>query len=118
VKLGDNEALYRAKDFGTFWSAYERAHAHPKVRYAHAAATTAAAALVAAAIVRRRPALALLAPAVDYVIAQASHRLVAGEKTVPWRRPAWHLRAELRLCRRTIRDLLEGGRGRSRSAAA
>jgi hypothetical protein len=105
MKAREHEALYETKDFDAFWVEYERAHAAPEVRYAHAVATTAAGALLAAALVRRSVVLALLAPAVDYAIAQSSHRLVSHDVTRPWRRPTWHLRAELRLFRRTLREL-------------
>ena len=102
----DTDALYRAQDFEGFWLAYERAHADPRVRYAHAAATLSAATLLAGAAIKKDVRLALLAPLIDYAIAQASHRVVARNTTRPWRRPAWHLRAELRLFRRTVREMV------------
>ena len=99
----DTDALYRAKTFDEFWAVYLRAHDEPSVRWAHAAATASAATLLASAVAFRRPGLALLAPVVDYAIAQASHRR-NGVKTSPWRRPHWHLRAELRLFCETVRE--------------
>ncbi len=99
-------ALYEAESFEAFWREYERAHADPRTRRWHAVATLSAGALIAAGLATGRPWLVVAAPLVDYAIAQASHRRIEGNRTQPWRRPHWHLRAELRLCRRTLREAL------------
>ena len=104
--------LYAAKDFETVWVADQAAHDDPRVRAAHALATAAAGGVIAAAVVIKSPRLALAAPVVAYVLAQSSHRLANGTKTVPWRRPAWHLRAELRLFRGTVRELVKLARAK------
>ncbi len=93
--------LYDATDFETFYQRYLAIHARPEVRVAHAIATTSAAVVLAVAFASRRPLIAVAAPIVDYAIAQASHR-ADGQRTEPWRRPSWHLRAELRLFRSTV----------------
>jgi hypothetical protein len=93
--------LYEAPDFETFYQRYLAVHASPEVRVAHAIATTSAAVVIGIALATRRPLIAVAAPFVDYAIAQASHR-ADGQKTKPWRRPSWHLRAELRLFRSTV----------------
>jgi hypothetical protein len=93
--------LYQARDFETFWRAYERMHSDPRTQAAHAVATGSAIALIAVGAWRRDPRWFLLAPIVDYAIAQSSHRLIQHNRTTPLRRPSWHLRAELRLFRRT-----------------
>lgn len=66
-------------------------------------ATTAAIGLLALAAYRRSIGLALAAPLVDYTIAQLAHRLIEGNATHPYRHPWWHLRAELRLYRESLR---------------
>lgn len=98
------DPLYAATTFGEFWEHYQKLHAHPGVRAAHAVATASALGIVALAIARRSPKLALLAPVVDYTIAQLSHRTIDGTKTTPIRRPLWHARAEWRLFRASLRD--------------
>lgn len=105
-----SESLYDAPDFETFYRRYLAIHASREVRVAHAIATTSAAVIVGVAFATRRPLIAVAAPIVDYAIAQASHR-ADGQRTSPWRRPSWHLRAELRLFRSTV---VEGIRRRSR----
>jgi hypothetical protein len=97
--------LYEAGDFATFYQRYRVIHAARSVRIAHAVATASAAALLGYAFATRKPIFALAAPVVDFAIAQASHRR-DGQVTQPWRRPAWHLRAELRLFRETVRSEL------------
>jgi hypothetical protein len=97
--------LYEATDFDTFYQRYRVIHGNRSVRIAHAVATASAAAVFGYAFATRRPLLALAAPVVDFAIAQASHRR-DGHVTQPWRRPTWHLRAELRLFRETVRTEL------------
>jgi hypothetical protein len=97
--------LYASPDFDAFWHAYQELHADPRVRVAHAIATASAGALLVAALVLRSPALAIAAPLVDFAIAQASHR-ATGTRTQPYRKPWWHLRAELRLFAGTLNRAL------------
>ena len=96
-------SLYDAPDFETFYQRYLAIHASPEVRVAHAIATTSAAVVLGVALATRRPLIAVAAPIVDYAIAQASHR-ADGHRTQPWRRPSWHLRAEVRLFRSTVAE--------------
>jgi hypothetical protein len=98
------DKLYEARSFGEFWEHYQELHANPRTRAAHAVATASALGLAALAYSRRSWKLALLAPAVDYAIAQLSHRRFDGTRTHPTRKPLWHARAEWRLFRQTIRD--------------
>ena len=98
------EQLYASTSFGEFWEHYQAIHANPRTRAAHAVATGSALALLGLAALRRSPLLALLAPVVDYGIAQLAHRRLDGTKTHPLRRPIWHLRAEWRLFRASIHD--------------
>ncbi len=97
------KAMYDAETFDEFWHHYQEVHASRSVRAAHAVATSMALLLLARAIAKRSLVTALAAPVVDYAIAQASHR-VEGERTQPMRRPWWHLRAELKLFRGTLRS--------------
>ncbi len=98
------DSLYDAGSFGEFWDRYEELHANPRTRAAHVAATASAIGLVALAVARRSWKLALLAPVVDYTIAQLSHRTIDGTRTHPTRKPLWHARAEWRLFRKSLRD--------------
>lgn len=98
-----SDRLYTATSFGEFWDRYQELHARPRTRAAHALATASAIGLVALAVARRSVKLALLAPVVDFGIAQLSHRR-DGVKTRPYRKPLWHARAEWRLFRSTLRD--------------
>lgn len=98
------DALYEAKSFGEFWEHYQTIHANPRTRAAHALATASALGMVGLAVARRSWKLALLAPAVDYAIAQLSHHAFDGVRTHPARKPLWHARAEWRLFRKTLRD--------------
>ena len=102
-----SEDLYTAATFEEFWERYVRAHAHPRTRALHAVGTLSAGALIAAGILRRRPALVLAAPLVDYAIAQLSHRTIEGNATQPYRNPRWHVRAELRMCARTLAGTMD-----------
>ena len=90
-------------NFEAFWQRYREIHSDPAVRRAHAVATASAIAVIATSVATRRWLLLPLAPAVDFAIAQASHRR-DGKRTRPWTHPLWHLRAELRLFRRTLRN--------------
>ena len=98
-----SDSLYNAKSFGEFWEHYQELHAHPRTRALHAVATASALGMLALAVARRNAKLALLAPVVDYGIAQLSHRM-DGTRTQPFRRPLWHARAEWRLFRKSLRD--------------
>jgi len=102
-------SLNDATSFGEFWEEYQQIHRDPRTRAAHAVATASAIGLVALAIARRSWKLALLAPLLDYAIAQSSHR--AGgvvtrreQPRWPWHRAWWHARAEWRLFRQTVHD--------------
>ena len=106
-----SEQLYASRTFEEFWDHYQEIHAGRGTRIAHAIGTTSAIALLVLAVARRSAKLALAAPAIDYAIAQLSHR-AGGERTQPYRKPLWHARAELRLWRSTMRSLLQGRGGR------
>ena len=101
-------SLYDAADFEEFWRGYLALHARKVTQRWHAVATLAAATLIVLAIVLRQPLLLVAAPIADYAIAQASHRLFERNVTRPWAHPRWHLRAELRLFRRTVRGVIFG----------
>ncbi len=96
-------SMYDAATFDEFWEQYEAVHHSPATRKAHAVATLSAIALIALAIKRRSIVLLAAAPLVDHAIAQRAHR-AEGVRTEPLRKPWWHLRAELRLLRRTLRN--------------
>ena len=98
-----SESLYNANSFGEFWEHYQALHSHPRTRAVHAVATASALGMLGLAFARRSAKLALLAPVIDYSIAQLSHRQ-DGTKTQPYRRPLWHARAEWRMFRATLRD--------------
>jgi hypothetical protein len=97
------DSLYTATSFGEFWKHYQELHASPRTRAAHAVATASALGLLALAVARRSVKLALIAPLVDYSIAQLSHRKDR-TRTQPYRRPLWHARAEWRMFRASLRD--------------
>ncbi len=101
--MTNNNSLYDAKSFGEFWERYQEIHSHPRTRALHAVATASALGMLALAVARKNPWLALLAPPLDYAIAQLSHR-AEGTRTQPLRRPLWHARAEWRLFRKSIDD--------------
>lgn len=113
----DADAMYDAATFEEFWAHYQEVHASRGVRVAHAAATTTGLLLLVRAAMRRSWKLALIAPLVDHVIAQASHRS-EGEKTDPLRKPLWHARAEWRLFRSTLRSIRRGRGGRREPIAS
>lgn len=95
--------LYETTTFEEFWGVYEAMHADPRTRAVHLMGTVSAGVLLGVGAAARRPGVMMMAPVVDYVIAQSSHRLLEGNLTMPYRRPWWHLRAELRLARGTLR---------------
>lgn len=82
-----------------FWPWYRSAHSRLATRRWHAVATLTCATCVAAAVLFRQPLLVPVGVLLDFAIAQASHRLVEGNVTRPWRHPLLHVRAELRLLR-------------------
>jgi hypothetical protein len=98
----ERESLYEAPTFEAFWETYQSMHRKPATRRLHFVATTAAMACVAQAVRTRRARWLLVAPLVDYAIAQSAHRFVEGNRTQPYRNPPWHLRAELRLWWQTL----------------
>jgi hypothetical protein len=93
---------YAARTFEEFWPHYARMHARPETQALHAVATLSCGALVVLGVVLRRPSLLVLAPIVDYAIAQSSHRVFERNRTQPWKNHAWHARAELRMLRRVL----------------
>lgn len=64
--------------------------------------------LLGAGVLTRTPALVLLAPLVDFAIAQASHRLFEENRTTPWKNQVWHTRAELRMLRLVLTGRMRG----------
>jgi hypothetical protein len=88
---------YEVTCFEDFWPHYVRLHSRRETQALHAAATLSCLGLLAASVITRRPIFALLAPLLDYGIAQASHRLFERNVTTPWKNPLWHTRAELRM---------------------
>jgi hypothetical protein len=102
--------MHASKTFDEFWGYYQELHASRSVRIAHAIGTTSALGLLAAAVVRRSLVLAIAAPVVDYAIAQGSHTAET-LTTHPYKQPLWHVRAELRLWRSTVKSVLQGRRG-------
>ena len=105
------ERMYESKTFDEFWGYYQDIHASRSTRLAHAAGTASALLLLAGAVAKRSVKLAIAAPLIDYAIAQTSHR-TEGITTKPYRKPLWHVRAELRLFRSTLRSLRQGRGGR------
>lgn len=94
---------YSVESFEEFWPHYVRLHTRPATQIAHAVASTSCIALLATAVLLRQPALAVLAPLVDFAVAQASHRLFEQNRTTPWKNQIWHTRAELRMLRLVLR---------------
>ena len=90
---------YAVRTFEEFWPHYVGLHTRPATQVSHAVATASCVALLAAAALLRKPALAVLAPLVDFAVAQASHRLFERNRTTPWKNQIWHTRAELRMLR-------------------
>jgi hypothetical protein len=99
-------SIYDAADFEEFWDGYARLHSRRATQLCHALATLAAATLIVLGFALRQPLLFVAAPIADYAIAQASHRIFERNITRPWAHPRWHLRAELRLFRRTVRGAI------------
>lgn len=90
---------YASTSFEAFWPHYVRLHARPETWALHAAGSLAFGALAVVGLARRSPLALALAPLVDHVLAQAGHRVFEGNVTRPWRHPAWHARAEVRMLR-------------------
>ena len=109
------DQMYEAKTFDEFWGFYQDIHASRSVRLAHALGTTSAVGLLAAALAKRSLRIAALAPMIDYMISQTSHRR-EGIRTKPYKRPLWPARAELWLWKSTVRSVLDGRGGRAEPA--
>lgn len=109
-----SDPLYAAGDFESFWDEYQALHSHPGTRAAHLLGTSAALSLGLGGLATQTWWLLGAAPLVDYGIAQLSHRMIQGNATQPYRRPTWHVRAELRLARGTLREGLQRARARLR----
>ena len=105
--------MYALQSFEEFWPHYVRLHRRRETHLFHAAGSLACLGILAAAMLMGRPALAILGPFVDYGVAQASHRVYERNRTMPWRNPLWHTRAEFRMLR-----LVLTGRMRSEVARA
>jgi hypothetical protein len=90
---------YAVRRFEDFWPYYVRLHTRSTTHVGHAIASTGCIALLVAAALFRQPWLAVLAPLVDFAVAQASHRLFEQNRTTPWKNQLWHTRAELRMLR-------------------
>lgn len=90
---------YAVRTFEEFWPHYVRLHTRPETHALHAVATLSCLGLLAAAAITRRPVLAVMAPLVNFAIAQASHRIFEENVTTPWKNQLWHTRAELRMLR-------------------
>jgi hypothetical protein len=88
---------YDVRTFEQFWPHYVRLHTRPETHRMHAAATLSCLALLASGVALRQPLLLLLAPMVNYAIAQTSHRVFERNRTTPWKNQLWHTRAELRM---------------------
>ena len=94
-----NADVYAVREFEDFWPHYVRLHTRSETHALHAVATLSCLGLLGAAAVMRQPVLAVLAPLVDFAIAQASHRVFEENVTTPWKNQVWHTRAELRMLR-------------------
>jgi hypothetical protein len=99
VSRASSAGVYAAPTFEEFWPHYVRLHTRPETHAMHAAGSLACMGALTAAVFLRQPALALLGPLADHALAQASHRLFEANRTTPWKNPAWHTRAELRMLR-------------------
>ncbi len=91
--------VYAVHSFEDFWPHYVRLHTRPETHVLHAVATLSCLGLLAAAAITRQPVLAVVAPLVDFAIAQVSHRIFEENVTTPWKNQLWHSRAELRMLR-------------------
>lgn len=91
--------VYAVRSFEEFWPHYVRLHTRPETHALHAVATLSCLGLLGAAVITRQPVLAVMAPLVDFAIAQASHRIFEANVTTPWKNQVWHTRAELRMLR-------------------
>jgi hypothetical protein len=89
--------VYSVRTFEDFWPHYVRLHTQPATHVGHAIASTCCIALLTVAALLRQPVLAVLAPLVDFAVAQTSHRLFEHNRTTPWKNQVWHTRAELRM---------------------
>lgn len=101
-----SRTLYDADTFPEFWDRYQELHASDESRLAHVAGTAAALGMVGFAIARRSWKLASAAPLVMSAINRFGHSGQARrESQDTWLlRPHWHLRAEWRLLRETVRE--------------
>jgi hypothetical protein len=97
-----SDDAYAVRTFEEFWPHYARMHSRRETQVLHAVATLGCGALIAVGIVTARPWLVVLAPLVDYAIAQSSHRLFEKNRTSPWKNHLWHARAELRMLERVL----------------
>ena len=104
--MTDPRSLDEATSFPEFWTRYQELHAGDESRAAHAVGTLAAAGVLGLAIARRSWRLALAAPMIDRAIARLGDSVDARrEAHETWfHKPHWHLRAEWRLLRQTVRE--------------
>jgi len=92
----------RFQSFEEFWPFYVREHSRKSTRILHWLGTTAAASSIAASVLTRRPWLALLAPVVGYGPAWISHFFIEKNRPATFTYPAWSLRADLIMWRKTL----------------
>lgn len=93
---------YQVESFEDFWPHYVNMHRRPATQAMHALGSVTCAALLLTAVVSRRVELALVAPLMNFAIAQASHRVFEANQTTPWKNQAWHTRAEARMLRLVV----------------
>lgn len=110
--------LDEAETFREFWLRYRELHDSDESRTAHLVGTLAAASVLGLAIARRSWRFALAAPMIDRAITRLGDSTDAQrESRSTWiRKPHWHLRAEWRLLRQTVREYRRRARIKRRYA--
>lgn len=92
----------RFQSFEEFWPFYVKEHSKKSTRILHFVGTTGAMGCVAGAVLLRKPWLLLAAPVVGYGPAWFSHFFIEKNRPATFTYPAWSLRADFVMWKKTL----------------